>query len=755
MAFSSQLSRALAITVALLGAAVSAQTVPAPPVVAQKHALLIGCTAYSGLEDFDLLGPSNDVALTTDLLRSRFGFADDEIVTLVHENDAPRRPTYDNIVREFDALIGRVGPGDNVFILLGGHGSQLKDDNPRDAGDDEYDGLDEVFLPEDVTSWEENAIVKAIRDDQIRGWLDAIRARGAFVFFVADTCHAGTLNSAAEDEGFEEGAWFRERHVSAQVINAPDAFNDWDRGDPESKDAANSPVASDFVSAPSVAAPPTESTGEVGGLIALFAVDERTLEQEHAMPPEYDIDGPHYGRLSFALNSVLADSKRPLIYRELSQQIRWRYEQWGWRELGYMHGVPEEFNRVVLGNGSWRNRSAVTVTRDDVGNLSIDAGLLNGAYVGNVYRVYPPAGAEGDDVAAGCVLVTAASPTRASVDVCEYGDVPLADRDKLPTPGRCELAYSVHNSMKMSVEITPWLGDFDEADLDRVDQLVRNLAGADDAVFRLADVGQQPDAVVLVENGSVYLRHIFDATNERVEQEEALFPQEAFGPFAADGSADSEISSALRALARATNIRRAATAELQATVFADEAASIEVGVERFTPEVGEFESVDVAGPLVVYEGDALRVSVFNRGRTPVDVTMLHIDRAGRISSHFSTVPGAGQSNLTTRIIPGGDPAFAEIAIEGGPIGLEDMLVIAQTLTPGMPPQNFAFLEQAELDPVNGEVDSFSALNTPAGRLFAALAFGRGDAGGSAAADLARFAVRRVSWTKRVRDADGE
>ena len=40
----------------------------------------------------------------------------------------------------------------------------LVDDNPNDPNDNEYDGLDEVFLPEDVTTWKPNAPVpKAAR----------------------------------------------------------------------------------------------------------------------------------------------------------------------------------------------------------------------------------------------------------------------------------------------------------------------------------------------------------------------------------------------------------------------------------------------------------------------------------------------------------------------------------------------------------------------------------------------------------------
>jgi hypothetical protein len=741
--------RLFALAVSLTVAVRTARTEPPRP--PQNLALLIGCSAYPELSSGrQLLGPGNDVALTADLLRQHFGFAEAQIVTLVHDNDASRRPTYANIVREFKTLISRAGPGDNVFILLSGHGSQLRDDNPGDPNDDEYDGLDEVFLPEDVAKWKLDAPdVKAIRDDQFRVWLDAIRSRGALVFFVADTCHAGTLNRGmgdGEDEDVDDGLFFRERTVSAQLISSPNAFDDLPARDPDA--TGDQP----FEAIDVVAGQP----GQIGGLISLFAVDAKNTEKEHAMPPENNIAGPHYGRLTFALDSVLAASKRPLTYRELAQQIRWRYDGWNWRDLGYMHGAPEELDREVLGRGSWRNRSAVTLSRKKYGGLTIDAGVLSGASIGSVYRIYPPVGADADETAVGCVRVTSTAPMSSQVEACEFGGIPLTPFDKLPAPGRCELVYTAYDSFKMSINVAPGLSMADDADITMEERLVRDLAASDDAIFRISGDDEAPDALILVESDGLYLRRLFDVAEPGDEDPEARFPQELYGPFPAEHGADSKLAWALRAMAKATNIRRVATSELeQRSESNGEAIAIELTLERLSSDDGAYKAVNLMLPLDAYAGDTLRVSVFNRGQTPVDVTVLHINSALQIRSLYPTSAQAKQEGFTNRIAPGPTPAVIPIAIAGSAVGPEDLVVIATSASPESAPLNFAFLEQVGQNIDRGAQAADSALNMPAGQVFAALAFGRGDLSGLMASDLAKFAVHRLSWTKRQRISDGQ
>jgi hypothetical protein len=735
------LGRLISLSCLLLGnAVVVAQPAasPTPSRIGDRHALLIGCTAYPALgRRYQLRGPSNDVALTRQLLRDRFGFADNRIVALVHENELPLRPTYDNIVREFEALIRRVEPGDDVFVLLGGHGSQLKDDAPPNPHDDEPDGLDEVFLPEDVTRWTvSKPDVKAIRDDQIGAWLDAIRDRGAFVFFVADTCHAGTIDRSAGDNLVDEHAFYRERHVDPKVLNAPeDLAND---GAAAIDDDANALIQ------------PAESRG---GLVALYAVDSRTLEREHSMPPENQLDGPAYGRLSFALNWVLARSKRHLTYEQLAQQIRWRYDSWQWSDLGFMLGAPQDVQRFVLGEGGWVDRATVNLSRDEFGRLAIDVGALHGATVGSVYRVYPPLGSENEGAAVGCVKVTDATPTAARVEPCQYDHDSLISADMLPAPARCELAYAAVAGLRMKVGIVPRDPSDAGTNCAAFEQVIGNLAAERGAIFRLAAKGEAPDAFVVVRGDEASLRRQWDPAEAADDDQQRVFPSAAFGPFRADAGAGAPLALALRAMAKAINLRSIATSDNEVVIGdpEDPVVMLDVVAERWNPTTGAYDRIESMRPLDAHDGDKLRVSVANLGDEPVDVTILYIESAFRIRSYFPTERQVLQGAANNRIVRGERPALANFTINDETTGLEDVLIIATLPLPGSPPQNFVFLEQPGLTSDRGGDDSGSAIKTPAGQLLATLGFGRGDRSGASAPDLATFAVHRLSWTVRRRD----
>jgi hypothetical protein len=727
-------------------AAAQTATAPAAPSEGDRHALLIGCTAYPKLRPrYQLRGPANDVALTTKLLLEHYGFVEDDIVALVHENDESMRPTHDNIYREFAALVDRVAAGDSVFILLGGHGSQQVNDDPNDPNDDERDGLDEVFLPEDVTEWRPGQpVVKAIRDDQIGEWLDALRDRGATVFFVADTCHSGTIDRAGEEE-WDENSFYRERYVDPSIINPPGEDLSGHQAEGELTDTSEQDAA---------------RSAARGALISLFAVDDRTKEKEHPMPPDSRRDGPSYGRLSYALNWVLTRTRRPLSYRELAQQIRWRYQSWDWQDVGYVSGRSEELDREVLGDGMFQGRSTILLARDEYQQLSINVGLLHGATVGTIYVVYPPIGADGDDQPAGHVRVVEATPTTARVESCEYDSTPAVDAASLPAPGRCELAFAAHGDMRMTVAVEPLTAEF-AVDAEDVAAIIGELADLPGSLLQLAADGEEPDAYVLVDDRGVFLRKSYDPSIELDSDSQdaaAEFPAGAFGPFPIEDGVGTDLARALETMAKAVNLRSLATSETEMIIGdpLDPAVRLEVQVARWDAATETYQDVDPLKPLDAYDGDKLRVRVYNRGRKEsVDLTILYVESAFRIRSYFPTamqdLSGGFNNRLAPERIPGdGVPAQVEFSINDSTIGLEDVIIIATVAERGAP-QNFVFLEQPGLPTPRGDRgpgDPPEAVDTPLGQLLASLAYGRGDRGGNAAPDIAKYAVHRLSWTVR-------
>lgn len=159
---------------------------------AETRALLIGVSDYDDASGIpDLRGPANDVRLLAEALRGR---GIDRIALLADGVEGAERPTRAAILDRFARLAAEARAGDFIYIHLSGHGTRQPDRNG-----DETDGLDEVFLPADTARAEPGAgaIPNAITDDEIGEALAAIRARGANVWLVLDSCHSGSGTRAA------------------------------------------------------------------------------------------------------------------------------------------------------------------------------------------------------------------------------------------------------------------------------------------------------------------------------------------------------------------------------------------------------------------------------------------------------------------------------------------------------------------------------------------------------------------------------
>lgn len=704
-----------------------------------KRALLIGCARYVHLpRKYHLRGPANDVTLTATLLRDSFQFPEEHVVMLTDGRGDDARPYYAHIVREFERLIEAAGPGDDVFILLAGHGSQ----QPDDADDpDELDGLDEVFLPADIPAWESSApIVKGITDDQIGQWLDAIRDKGAFVFFVADACHSGTMSRGPED--------FQTRHVPPELLTPPDQLE-------RATSRARGPVVTDEEQKTATPDAPatglTEATGLLdsgrGGLVALYAVPDNRLEIECPMPPPSASDRDQtYGRLSYALNTVLTRVTEPISYQELAQQLRWQYEEWEWYPTSRIEG--SDLTRAVLGADDVGHRSDILLQRQPGGELGVDSGLLRGMTEGSILAVYPPAGRTDSDQLQGYVRVTRALPTRALVEPCDFEDRPASGIEELPFPGRCDVAYLNLQEERLTVDVRPLVLTADElalfpdlaaaepASVSRIREIVGELAADENSLVRLADSPAPADMYLLVAESGVMLRRSGDPVLPSEQTAAGLF-----GPYDIDEGLPDKLQDALRRLSRAIRLRRLAASEqtdLTTRLFGSQVA-IDVLIEKVDLERETFTPIDDPGTIELTDGDVVRVTVTNQGRLPVDVTILYIQSDARIISFFPPGPQAGYG-FDNRILRGGDPAQVAIPLNDETVGLEDIIVIATVGHPAGEPQNFAFLQQDGL-----QRSRAMTRGNPLQELLDTAAYGSGQRGGGNPRELSDFAIRRLSW----------
>lgn len=147
---------------------------------AADRALLIGIDRYK-IPSLNLVGSENDVTDMGALLRERFGYAAENIRTLMHE-----RATRQGILSEIENwLVKGTQPGDRVTLFYTGHGYRV-----ADANRDDDDGLDETLVPYDVTI-ESGQVGNLILDDEIGALLKLMTDRKVTV--IVDSCFSGTL----------------------------------------------------------------------------------------------------------------------------------------------------------------------------------------------------------------------------------------------------------------------------------------------------------------------------------------------------------------------------------------------------------------------------------------------------------------------------------------------------------------------------------------------------------------------------------
>jgi tetratricopeptide (TPR) repeat protein len=86
-----------------------------------QWALLVGISDYPG-QIQKLQFPRNDAIATKDLLVKEAGFPDDHIKLLTDNGQGEAKATKQNILAAVDSLAQHVKPGDQIIVLLAGHG---------------------------------------------------------------------------------------------------------------------------------------------------------------------------------------------------------------------------------------------------------------------------------------------------------------------------------------------------------------------------------------------------------------------------------------------------------------------------------------------------------------------------------------------------------------------------------------------------------------------------------------------------------
>ncbi|MEM6695294.1 MAG: caspase family protein [Pseudomonadota bacterium] len=342
---------------------------------AETRALLIGVSDYeaSDLGIADLKGPANDIRLLQTVLTER-GVSDFRILADGVEGGV--RPTRAAILAAFDALARDAEQDDFIFIHFSGHGSQQPDQNG-----DETDGLDEVFLAIDSNRAPlgDPRILNAIVDDEIGEAVAKIRARGADVWMVIDSCHSGSgLRAVSSNVAvrFVDPASFG-IDVTAQAPAEPGL----DLADDNEGDLA-------------------------GGFLAFYSARSSEIAREVKMQ---DGDAGWYGiftaKLAARLSTVDAVSFRQLFQATLADLNDSTFP--GAARLQTPSWEGNLIDATVFGG-----RDTVGLRRFRVTRGAIEAGLIHGISEGTLVALVADAAAPADAII-GYGQVERVEPTRA------------------------------------------------------------------------------------------------------------------------------------------------------------------------------------------------------------------------------------------------------------------------------------------------------------------------------------------------------
>lgn len=153
-----------------------------------KRALIIGLNNFTR-PSWRLRGCINDATEMERILKTTFRFPEEEIKVL-HDEDASTQGIQDGL----DWLLSDYAcDGQDVRVFhFSSHGTQVPDQSEYE----EWECKDEVIVPYDH-DWDE-----PFRDDDLKEIFDTIPEEVSFTF-IADCCHAGTIQRALFDQDIE------------------------------------------------------------------------------------------------------------------------------------------------------------------------------------------------------------------------------------------------------------------------------------------------------------------------------------------------------------------------------------------------------------------------------------------------------------------------------------------------------------------------------------------------------------------------
>jgi hypothetical protein len=655
---------------------------------AESRALLVGVSGYApGVGPLE--GPRNDIQEMWRLLTER-GFSPPSIRVLADglPDDAAREaavacaggregtgcPTYANITRALEDLATAAASGDYVVVYFSGHGVQVPDLIRRD----EPDGLTEAFVPIDVGRWNPSSrlVANLLTDDAIAAAIEKVRAKGAFVWAIFDTCHAGDMVRGAADYAVP-------RRIRGDALAIPDAaYADARRSRPKMSASQRRRSSLEHLVA-----------GRPEGLAGFYAAQSDQLALEFGFD-ETDASGKAseraMGAFTNSLRQVLAQDPNA-TYRQLAQQIAEIYGDLGAdMPAPYFEG---DLDRPVF---DAKVANAIWSARWEAGRIVVEAGELDGLAEGALIALLHDGSAPRAARVAGYARVDWVSASRAEASPVEHaGKAP-------PTPASGHLGARLEQpsiGAVLHVALPP-PGDLaargSEAAVSALEQLRAMRAEVRPFALDWVEAGRPAQVHLRLADGRIWLLSQFGEWRRTGPRR--LTPSI---PAADPNSTANSLLEKLWQVARALNLQRVATGYRQIGKVEGNAElrSLKTDVFLYRPASRRRRHVQCPDPPLATDAppkgavrisgenlpslthcDIVYVVMRNEGKLPIDVTLLYLDGESQIQCFTAwgkarIAPRGTADELRSRMQAIRITAFDQKTGAPLPIGRDRLLVI--------------------------------------------------------------------------------
>jgi hypothetical protein len=705
----------------------------------KKYALLVGCTKYYNHDAWQLQGPANDVKLLRQVLVNHFGFDDKQgdkyVVTLAEGSDDDHHPTKANIQREFDRLASEARSGDQVVILLSGHGSRQPEQDSADPEAHKLDGLDEMFLPADTGRWDEakQSVTNVILDHELHRWIDRITGTGAHVWVIVDSCHSGTMLRGTDAEKI--------RQVPPESMFVPH----------EALVKAREKARQRAASAPVIATAEADGSSpklsrQMKNRVGLYAA--QPSEPAPEMPlPDGAADARPQGLLTYTVCELLtpkADGVRPaLTYRELGERIRQQYAAWG-RTAPTPLVEGGDLDREVLGMKQWPGRSRIVLTQDGDGQWRINAGALLGLNQDSILAVYDPRDAS--DKPVGYAKVTEVGVASSAVSPCAFEQT--AKNEKLTPGSRCELAFVNYDArpLKLAVEeLHPAASGPNQSEIDQLRQALAPLEKETGSLVQLIADLRQATWRLQVDGEQCFLVPRSGLLQRGGDSEKAASEGPLFGPFDRDP----------KTLLPALRMQLGRIAQAQALINLTEQPAGELAQDPDAVSIGidmvRFKNLADKTGEVLHPGTGIELRAGQRvafrlkntsQRAAIYPTLLFID------SRYNITPIYPEEGEVVESLPHGESLTTVVQrVTAKTVGREQLVAIA--VEANGPPVDFSGFAQSSLQEERDvKSDRGEMLRSPLGQLLEQALYRTGTARGMERADIEQSALGHIVWETR-------